>query len=60
MLYAESSGNVMEKVWIAVKDARTRHDHKAVDGTRLDIQKPFELINELEENKLILHKSRQV
>lgn len=46
MLYANESGNVMEKVWIAVKDSRTRHDHKAVDGTRLDIQTPFDLMNQ--------------
>jgi hypothetical protein len=46
MLYANESGNVMQKIWIAVKDSRTRHDHKAVDGTRLDIQTPFDLINQ--------------
>ena len=46
MLYANESGNVMEKIWIAVKDSRTRHDHKAVDGTRLDIQTPFDLMNQ--------------
>jgi hypothetical protein len=46
MVYAENSGNVMEKIWIAVKDARTRHDHKAVDATRLDIQTPFDLFNQ--------------
>lgn len=45
MIYANESGNVMEKVWIAVKDKRTRHDHRMVDGTRLPIETPFTLTN---------------
>ena len=45
MIYANESGNVMEKVWIAVKDKRTRHDHKTVDGTRLPIETAFTLTN---------------
>lgn len=45
MLYAQTSGNIMDKIWIAVRDARTRHDHAAVDGTRLPIDDPFSLNN---------------
>jgi SPP1 gp7 family putative phage head morphogenesis protein len=45
MLYAQTSGNVMEKTWIAVRDQRTRHDHLIVDGTRLPIDEPFSLSN---------------
>lgn len=45
MIYAQESGNQMDKIWIAVKDKRTRHDHKAVDGTRLSIEQPFILNN---------------
>jgi len=45
MIYAQTSGNVMEKVWISVKDKRTRHNawanHVTIDGTRLDIDEPF-------------------
>jgi len=45
MLYAQTSGNQMDKIWIAVRDARTRHDHSVVDGTRLPIDLPFSLNN---------------
>lgn len=45
MLYAETSGNVMNKIWIAVKDKRTRHDHSIVDGSILPIESPFSLNN---------------
>jgi len=45
MIYAQTSGNVMEKVWISVKDKRTRHNawanHVSIDGTRVDIEEPF-------------------
>ena len=45
MLYAQTSGNVMEKIWISVKDKRTRHNawanHKTIDGTVKDIEEPF-------------------
>lgn len=43
ILYAQQSGFQMEKIWIAVKDRRTRHNHSAIDGTRLDIAEPFPL-----------------
>jgi len=39
--YANTSGNVMVKEWIAVNDARTRHDHRNVDNTVIDIEAPF-------------------
>lgn len=45
MIYAQTSGNVMEKVWISVKDKRTRHNawanHVTIDGTKIDIEEPF-------------------
>jgi hypothetical protein len=45
MIYAQTSGNIMEKVWISVKDKRTRHNawanHVSIDGTRVDIEEPF-------------------
>jgi hypothetical protein len=47
MVYAQTSGNVMEKIWISVKDKRTRHNawanHKTIDGATIDINKPFNL-----------------
>lgn len=45
MLYAQTSGYQQEKIWIAVRDNRTRHDHVVVDGTRLPIAQPFSLNN---------------
>jgi hypothetical protein len=45
MIYAQTSGNVMEKIWISVKDKRTRHNawanHLTIDGTVIDINEPF-------------------
>lgn len=43
MIYAMTSGNRMQKIWIAVKDKRTRHDHRTVDGATLPIEQPFTL-----------------
>lgn len=47
MIYAQTSGNVMQKVWISVKDKRTRHNawanHVTIDGTKIDIEEPFTL-----------------
>lgn len=45
MIYADQSGNEMEKIWIAVKDNRTRHDHRQIDGKRLSIEEPFTLVS---------------
>lgn len=39
--YAKTSGNVMVKEWISVMDNRTRHDHRNVDGQRIDIDSAF-------------------
>jgi len=45
MIYAQTSGNVMDKIWISVKDKRTRHNawanHVTIDGTRKGIDEPF-------------------
>ena len=46
IIYAGQSGAKMDKIWIAVKDTRTRHDHRQVDGTVIDIEKPFKLYND--------------
>lgn len=45
MIYAMTSGNVMEKVWIAVRDSRTRHDHRLLNGTTLPIEQVFTINN---------------
>lgn len=41
MIYAQESGNQLNKYWIAVKDSRTRHDHRQVDGKVVDYDQPF-------------------
>lgn len=45
MIYAQTSGNQMNKIWISVKDKRTRHNqwanHVTIDGTTIDINEPF-------------------
>lgn len=46
MIYAQESGNVMDKYWIAVKDSRTRHDHRAVDGKVVNYDVPFKLLSQ--------------
>lgn len=38
---ARKTGLVLQKTWIAAKDNRTRHDHRNVDGTTLDVDTPF-------------------
>jgi len=40
-LYAQQSGDNLNKIWIAVKDKRTRHDHSQVDGSIVDLNAPF-------------------
>ncbi|CAB5218437.1 Phage head morphogenesis domain [uncultured Caudovirales phage] len=42
-IYAQQSGNVMEKIWIAVKDKRTRDTHKSIDGRIVPMEDPFVL-----------------
>ena len=41
MIYADSSGNVMDKIWISIVDKRSRHDHIRLDGIRLPKEDPF-------------------
>lgn len=43
MIYAQTSMNVMDKIWIAATDNRTRQDHVIVNGTKLPIDEPFQL-----------------
>lgn len=47
VIYAQTSGNQMNKIWISVKDKRTRHNawanHVTIDGTTIDINEPFNL-----------------
>ena len=46
MIYADTSGNVMDKIWIAVKDKRTRHDHSRLDGIIIPKEQPFVINSE--------------
>ena len=41
MLYAQKSDLILDKMWIAVKDKRTRHSHKGVDGAVVGFDQPF-------------------
>lgn len=47
MVYAQTSGNQMNKIWLSVRDQRTRHNayanHVTIDGTTIDINEPFVL-----------------
>jgi uncharacterized protein with gpF-like domain len=47
MIYAQRSGNKMEKIWISVKDKRTRHtawaNHVEIDGKTVPIEEAFKL-----------------
>lgn len=43
MIYVRQSKAKWNKVWISVKDARTRHNHVLVDNTTIDIDSPFKL-----------------
>lgn len=47
MIYANTSGNKMSKIWLSVKDKRTRHNqwanHVTIDGTTIDIEEAFKL-----------------
>lgn len=46
MIYAQESGNELNKYWIAVKDSRTRHDHRAIDGAVVNYDVPFKLMSQ--------------
>lgn len=41
MIYANTSMNVMDKIWISAEDNRTRPDHRSIDGTKIPIKQPF-------------------
>jgi hypothetical protein len=43
MLYIKRSPAKWNKVWIAVKDSRTRHNHRDIDNTTIDIDRAFQL-----------------
>lgn len=38
---AQAMGIKLQKEWLATLDGRTRHEHGAVDGQRVDLDKPF-------------------
>lgn len=40
---AESMGIKMQQMWVATLDGRTRHEHRQLDGMRVDVGKPFEI-----------------
>jgi SPP1 gp7 family putative phage head morphogenesis protein len=39
--YAESIGITLKKEWLATLDDRTRDEHRALDGQRVDVDEPF-------------------
>ena len=41
VVYAQTSGNVMDKVWISIVDNRSRHDHSRLDGTMIPMDQSF-------------------
>jgi uncharacterized protein with gpF-like domain len=41
--YAESIGITLKKEWLASLDERTRDEHRALDGQRVDIDEPFKV-----------------
>lgn len=41
--YAESIGIEMQQEWVATLDDRTRHEHRILDGQRVDIGEAFEV-----------------
>jgi len=44
--YAESIGITLQKEWLATLDDRTRDEHRALDGQRVDVDEPFEVDGE--------------
>lgn len=38
---AESLGIEMQREWVATLDGKTRHEHRMLDGQRVDVDKPF-------------------
>lgn len=43
IIYANQSGLKLDKTWIAVKDKRTRHDHRNVTTNPIAIEEPFKV-----------------
>lgn len=41
VLYAQNSGIKMDKIWIAIRDKRTRHSHESVDTSPIPINQEF-------------------
>ncbi len=41
--YAQSIGIEMQQEWVATLDGRTRHEHRILDGQRVDIGEAFEV-----------------
>ena len=40
---AEKLGIDMKQVWLATLDGRTRHEHRVLDGQKVDVGKPFKV-----------------
>ena len=47
MINAQETGLKYKKEWIAIEDKRTRHNHKEVDGTIIDINTAYNVGGEL-------------
>ena len=45
MANAEDKGYVYQKKWFAVMDNRTRHDHKKLDGTTVQKEQAFSIVD---------------
>lgn len=43
LINAKESGLLMDKIWISVRDKRTRHSHRDEDNTRVSIDQPFKV-----------------
>lgn len=41
LINAKESGVPMKKIWLSVHDNRTRHSHRMIDETKIDIDDPF-------------------
>lgn len=44
--YAESIGITLKKEWLATLDERTREEHRMLDGQRVGVDEPFEVMGE--------------
>jgi len=41
--YAQSIGISLKKEWLATLDNRTRDEHRALDGQKVDVDEPFKI-----------------